>query len=797
MSVRIADFKAFETVLRCRFAGRGVADYRIVHVDLERRAVALFDLTCRGSSLRRLFVVRSMSELESLPDDACEVVDDVYTLPRAKLTADKLNWKIKRWWVGRWQKIRALVSLRYACAELLAGHRLTDLYIDPDWRYELIGKQAVRLGLPRARVEKELVTFVRYGGTLGALIPQTDRCGAPGQPKCLLPRARKPGRRTAAQRRLQGKLPPRNRFDPFWNQRMTDAINGLVSRDGDRAFVAINCDRDFLDYFYSHHCCVLGATDGRERHTVDPRKIPSRRTLLRHRDRIMRSRPELTEVSWAAFANVRGGAAKDLTFDVLDIADLDGTVFPEVCLLVADDESLVASRKNCPEIGEPTVLIGFCRRTGAAVGWYVTAGPETGDAYRFCLFNILTSKSQRLTDLGLDPADFPGIVSGSFDLVVFDCGPGRSHKVLEWTTERIKIDVRFARAGVPPDKGPVEGGIGLLKEYLRRNHIIADLLKTAALDRLSAFPKGVVTLQRLRNRHAQRRAQKKPKRIYVTSKAFERILVEAVNELNLTRKSESRCLSEEMQFAGVEPTPISMLYYYQSLRRGNAAYPRSDQDMRESLLERKSCIVRNGKIKLGGLFYGSPSSVPEGEEGADELLRFAREVAEGASPKIDVVVEPYRNYVWWRRHERDWLLLAPDRASADHCHIERDWIDRQALRDHESIQAARAYVKGVSKKIRGLNRAADRERGRILRAQVEQTFAGPIHVDGAAYRQVIAQEKIKNYLEFSTAAGVPGLPNMELEETPRPGGTFSLSELFEDHEAGIGDIDEETEVPPK
>lgn len=777
MSICIEDFKAFDTVMRCRFAGRGTADYRVVHVDLERQAVALFDLTATGSSLRKLFVIRSISELKGLADDACAVVEDVYLLPRSKLATTALSWSVKRWWVQRWQKIRALVSLQYSDTTLLAGHRLTDLYMDPAWRYEVIGEQATRLGIPRARVERELVTFVRFGGTMGALIPQTDRCGAPGQPKCLLPHAKKPGRRSAAQRRLRSQSLPRDRFDPFWNARMCDAIDSLIVRDGKRAILAIKSNGDFLDFFYRNHCCVAGRADGEELRPIHPGKIPSQRTLLRHRDRIVQARPELSALASATVANVRGGAAKDLTFDVLDIGDLDGTRFPEVCLLVADDESLVASRKNCPEIGEPTALLGFCRKSGAAVGWYVTAGPETGDTYRFCLFNILTSKAERLRDLGLDPENFPGVVSAALDLVVFDRGPGRSHKVLEWTTERIKIDVRFARAGVPPDKGTVEGGIGLVKEYLRRNKIIRDLLHAKTLDRLKAFPRGVITLQRLRDRHAQRQAHKNPKRIYVTSKAFERILVEAINELNTTRKSDSLCLSEEMRFAGVEPTPVAILSYYQSLRRGNAAYPRSVQDMRESLLERKICTVRDGKIRLNGLFYGSPSSVLEGEEGADALLRFAQEIADGASPKISVVVEPYRNYVWWWRHEREWVLLAPDRTSAEHFHVDRDWIDRQAFRDDESIQAARDYKKKVSKKIGQLSRAAEREREQILQGQREQAYAGPMRVDDIAYRQALAQEKRDNFRDCASAAGLPEPPALELNAPPSTR-EFSLAELL-------------------
>ncbi|WP_147309272.1 hypothetical protein [Cupriavidus taiwanensis] len=577
---------------------------------------------------------------------------------------------------------------------------------------------------------------------------------------------------------------------------MCEAIDGLIARDGKRAILTIKCDRDFLDYFYGNHCCAVATADGTATPPLDPRRIPSRRTLLRHRDRIVHSRPALTESSRAVFANVRGGAARDLTFDVLDIADLDGTRFPEVCLIVADDESLVATRKNCPSIGEPTVLLGFCRKSAAAVGWYVTAGTESGDAYRFCLFNILTDKTQRLVELGLNPADHPGIVSAALDQVVFDRGPGRSHKVLEWTTERMKIDVRFARAGVPQDKGPGEGGIGNLKQYLRRNHIICGLLNSTALNRLKAFPKGVVTLQRLRDSHAQRRARKSPKRIYVTSKAFERILVEAINELNLTRRSESRCLSEEMRFAGVEPTPAAMLSYYQSLRRGNAAYPRSVPDLRDSLLERKSCTVRNGKIQIGGMFYGSPSSVPEGEEGADALLRFAQEVAEGASSKITVVVEPYRNYVWWRRHEGDWVLLAPDRASAEHCHVDRDWIDLQAFRDDENIQATRAYRRGMSKRIGRLSQAAKNERGEILRAQRQQTFVVPMQVDAVAYRQAIAQEKVKNHRECAAAAGLPELPDLEIG-VPPPEGAFSLAELLAKDEADLENSESKADIVPK
>jgi hypothetical protein len=83
------------------------------------------------------------------------------------------------------------------------------------------------------------------------------------------------------------------------------------------------------------------------------------------------------------------------------------------------------------------------------------------------MYNILTPHDERLRQLGLDPADYPGIVNGQFDQIVMDRGPGASHKMLDWTVDGIKIDVRLTRAGAPQDKGGIEGGIGRVKQAMR------------------------------------------------------------------------------------------------------------------------------------------------------------------------------------------------------------------------------------------------------------------------------------------------------------------------------------------
>jgi hypothetical protein len=116
---------------------------------------------------------------------------------------------------------------------------------------------------------------------------------------------------------------------------------------------------------------------------------------------------------------------------------------------------------------------------------------------------------------------------------------------------------------------------------------------------------------------AQRKQRKRDSKeiLLITPKALEIVVIEVINKLNLKRSRKPTVLDERMFLAHVEPIPARLLAEHQMLRRGNAALVRRPVDLLASIIEPRYCTVEGGKITVGKLSYGSPSSVPEGDEG--------------------------------------------------------------------------------------------------------------------------------------------------------------------------------------
>jgi len=787
-------FESFKTTLRCDLTGQGPRCYRFVHADPEKRLMAFFDLDDEKFSLDKQLLVKTYDELKRLPDGAMEFVPDPFpplSVERAESAGNtqtqpaKAKKKKKKEgddknaanWASRWKKVKGLVSRNHIDWFLLGDHGFSDLNLNPVWRRRMIDDVNAGTDTTRYETERVLGIFIRYGGSYDALRPRTRFSGRAGYARWQLKDVLKSGPPDEEQRRPgRAKRPGLNRVDAFWIGRLRMAFDEIIEAYGARAGPLIRDRKFFLDYFHENCCWGAELGDG-TRIPADVRTIPSERALIYHRDALLLEYPTL-KVLDSALGNVRGGSAKALTYGVLDIADLDGTEIPEVCLVVADDQSKDVSSENCRYCGHPTVMLGICRKSNAYAGWLVSAGEESTEQYQHLLYNILTPNDERLRQLGLDPANYPGIVTGQFDQIFMDRGAGAAHKMLDWTVDGIKIDVRLTRAAAPQDKGAIEGGIGRFKQQLRADGTLrargpmGELLHDRILSRLRALPAGVVTLKSIQHAGLRKRSKRESKEVLlITPKAFEIVLVEVINKLNLRRSKKPTVLDEPMFLAHVEPNPARLMVEHQKLRRGNAALARPAVDLLASIVEPRYCTVAKGRIAVGQLSYGSPSSVPEGEEGAQALLQYAEDLAtKGINPseaKIEVYVKPYKNFVWWRRGEWDWVLLAPVEESAAHCNPDRDRIEVLAfeygwdsdekeagLRDLE-IKIAQPKPRQPSK----LPADALAELQNIRDAQLA-AWHGPAPVDKDARKALQQTEKEERRERAAAAAGVPEFPNV-------------------------------------
>ncbi|CAG9183391.1 hypothetical protein [Cupriavidus pampae] len=803
MIVEPCPYDAFATVVRAEFRPGRVGTYRFLHFDRRQGVMAFFDLEYRGVALDRMFVVKTLNALAALPEDAVRVVSDPCLLAGPKTP---LAPRVERDWEARWRIVRSMVDAEWADADLLAGHQLSDLYTDATWRLQIVAAQRSRVGAPYGVVERCLASFLRFGATKRALLPQTHRCGAPGVARSTFPRAKKPGRRTAGQQRGQQRAELGNRFSPLHRQRLADAINAVIEQDGPHAIFALRNNRVFLDHFYADHCWEPDSRSPDGRRPMDPRKIPSERQVVYHKDRMIAQRPEISAVA-DEVSRLAGGYASDLTLDVLDIADLDGARFPNVRLVVADDASDHVLRKACVHAGEAVLILAVARGSECYVGWYLTAKAENGDAYRYCIYNLLMDKAERLRTLGLDPAAYPGIVSGAVDVVYVDRGPGASRKVMEWSATGIKLDPWLARAGAPQDKGSVEGGVGRIKANLEgmvlnraasRACRYAEKVRRLVINSLQAYAASVVTLQTIATGRARRKG-KIPRVIYATPKALERLIIMAMNAANLKRRSSPLCQTEAMRLAGVAPNGASIFRYRQSLRRGDAAYGRHDEDLRASLLEHRIVTVRKGRVQVGAQWYGNPPSEDIGRKGADELLVHVREQL-SAHPrqkiKITVVPEPYGNYIWWERGPHTWELLAPDVASANRCPKGRDLIERLAMQDDWAYATTCEKQKQVRARVHsGLTTEAKEELQSIRTARDQYWVGEKGLVDKQARAGLQKAEIRERFDENCAGARIPELPDKPTEECGAPaqrhrartisGESKSLAEMLRDESSSL------------
>ncbi len=692
MAVDLSALVDFRSVVRAKFGTTDFHHYRYLLSDECKGVAAFFDLDYRGVNMDKMFIVQPLSLLATMDDDI-EEARDVWPpaeLNRPQREQDGEKGYLETCWDGRWDAVKGIVAQDEADMDLLEGHPVTELFLNARWRESVIERHATKRKISMVSLRRHLGTFLRFGGTKEALIPQTlGHCGAPGQPKSEWDHKKKFGRKTTTQRRGRAAWNGRNGVGPFWVKRITDAFDVIIERDKEGAWSTLQNDDLFLGVFFDN-CCFETDADG-QLHAIDSSCYPTYRQILYHRDRILLKRPELLP-EWKTLSHLHGGYATDLTYDVLSIGDIDATPFVDYVLGVAKDETLPFSKDNCIQIGSPTLFLGFSRDSGAAVGCEVDCNPEYGDPYRYCMYDMMLAmedKAEKLRELGLDPARLPGIVSGGFDVIVADRGPAASQKVMQWTVAQ-KMDIRLTRSGAPMDKGTGERGIGQIKSWFRKQRrAMRKLIVRRTLRKLRALPLTFQNQQYIMDHHRQRNEAKKRRVTIVSKSAFLRAVIEAMNEVNLMRKKDPRRLTEDMLFSPhpPEPTAASIFNYYQGLRRGTANYPRRAVDLRESLLFLEDCPVVRGRIHLAGCpcWYGSPACHEIGREGAERLVAHVEDKALDPKAGHEVMVRatriPGKNLVWCLLDTGEWLLLSPDTKSGAAYGVTRDLSDTRAVQD--------------------------------------------------------------------------------------------------------------------
>ncbi|MHA6881757.1 hypothetical protein [Ralstonia pseudosolanacearum] len=491
-----------------------------------------------------------------------------------------------------------------------------EVVIHPDRRSELIADQARLTGKQPSRIRVLLTRFWWFGCDAGALMNLNPRKGAPGVSR--VGQAKK-------------KVGRKNAYESLYADGRDVGVN--VSRRHLSTF------RRALDLYWVGAGMSLAATyrsmsenlfvgfnrlDGEVvAYPMRASKVPTEAQFRYHAQRLI-TNEGLRELRDANEVNDRRrsqvGNASDLCRGVLTIFDLDGTEFP--IELVSDD----ADRRP---IGRPVVLFGSDRGSSAIVGLHVWLGTESSRAYRYCIYNALSSKAAVLEDFGLEGLE--GLVSGNCDLVYLDRGPGIAEPLTDALIKEMHLGRATARPGRGADKGGVEGVNRITKEML------------ANLD--GAYFENESKRSRARARHARANAS-------LTLREFLKELYKVVSRYN-TDSDAIDHYTAEMRREGVAPHPKDIFDWNQSQRRGDAAVSWTDREIYERLLDVQPATLNRKGVRFASATYTSAR--------AGAFLQANLKKGH-SSIRIEVIPVPSSNRVLvWKEPDGKYSLLVMTR----------------------------------------------------------------------------------------------------------------------------------------
>jgi len=447
------------------------------------------------------------------------------------------------------------VTLREEWVELLIGDGVARFLSREEFRVHRLNEVSSIVGVPVPRLMTVLTRYFWFGGKKGALYPLRLRQGGPGVSRLDITQA-KLGRPNA-----NAVLDPNTKYQ-----------GANMSREMRDEWA------DLLEILYPEGKMVSEIFDDhmRPRLANIPGHLRSdRRLYLEHGYQIVKERElkkkRVGRIAWEQEHAARTGSATDGIFGAVDTYDLDGMEYKI---------HLVYGERRMDAVGRPTVILAVCRRSRAVVGWYVTSKWESGNTYKHCLFNAFASKVRTLARLGITEK-LRGLVHGACDQVYFDRGPGISQPVSKVITDELRLDQPFAPPRRADLKPVVEGVNGIFQR------------RTADLP--GAY-------RRTNQRADNERQDAAQDDATMTTLDFERTLVYAINEYNLTADVDQVWL-DEMVKGNVKPNPAAIFGWYRHPNRRGASRELTERELYLRFLEPDTRTVRGGLVHYGSGRY--------------------------------------------------------------------------------------------------------------------------------------------------------------------------------------------------
>lgn len=536
---------------------------RLVYVSEVTGSIFLFEVDRLWNRNTKLPEKRPLSEALQLT--AC---DDTFRLPVMLLLPQKVEQQYPEL-AKRRDDIHSVIE------PILNAGGGEDIY-NPQKRPGLIAARANELHVSTQTIRRYLSGYWNYGADINACIPRdSDR----GRRHGVFFEARnKRGKPNAATRLWKSRRYEGRNVRKKDLQRIETALRVVwIGRDG----TLVEARRYFED-----ELCVRIRRDESGNQVTQPlskRSVISDHEFYKWAHRLIKEldlRKEKEGETDARKSAPNPGNDDDIAPRVADVYDIDATPFNFE--LIADFRTTEGKAIN---LGKPTVLLVFDRRSKKIVGWYVYIGDENWlEGYRLALFSALTDKTAELERLEITPvADYrPWPRNPKCRAVYVDLGPGAS-KEAEEALSRVHVDRYLPPPASPYWKPTVEGGFGNFQ------------------NKTSSFPGGYRRTRRTRDRKRMRGAKLAAQ---MTLFEFEQLLVEMIIDYN-SNADMSHQLDRAMKQAGAKWTPDG-IYESGMKRRGGIELREADErEIFENLLPHATRTVTRRGVKVMGAHYWS------------------------------------------------------------------------------------------------------------------------------------------------------------------------------------------------
>ncbi|CAE6851415.1 hypothetical protein [Paraburkholderia nemoris] len=440
------------------------------------------------------------------------------------------------------------------------------IFFDPEARQIRVAEICAALGKSagyQSSVLKLLTRFIWYGGDQRALLARTPDRGGPGKDRPEP--ARKPGplskreKLDRAAARAKGKVYVR-RAKRIDERDLADMKEGLA-----------------IDWVGNQVSLATTRTRLLERHPENRRTAFSYRRLRYHGAKIIAANDFVAKRygrhATAQYLTPRPGTSSELTQGILEILDIDG-FRPKAPIGALVEGKLVPI--------DVWVVFAVSRLSGAVRGYEICLEGEEAEGYRRCLVSALLPLDDRVKSLGLDP--LPGLLTGNFDGVFVDNGPGKAKSVRRATTESIP-GIMFNPPGARPD----------LKPFVERfNGIIISLM---AEETDQGYTRANNVLEK-------RKRRKRTKGQPLSIRELEIFILFAMDEFNQTADRE-KLRPENARIAGYGISPSEIHRYHQGRRVGQGARIRAPDEVYDIFLPWEPAACRDGRVEYKKARYSS------------------------------------------------------------------------------------------------------------------------------------------------------------------------------------------------